>query len=1220
MFEKGFKPSKCKSLLKLVISRIALVRNKRGAQIRQLRKDVAQLLQSGQELSARKRVDIIMKEQNILDAYAVLEKFCELVLTRLAVIKAERSCPLDTKEAISSLIFAGSRCADLPELLDLRSIFEEHYGKQFIVAAAELQSGSGVNKVIIEKLSGRMLNEDLRVQLMKDIAAENRVQWSPQDSDMVLHSHVGLKSDQIENQKYPTGLVNKTSKDKPNVESNIPTASERGAVSPAPHAADVEQVQFIPFVSSERSSPPSRVVQEQRQFIPFVPFVSIKPSPPTSFIEAKTLDWEKDVSNLNRHKTRQSAQGLRTERETELLADKLSNHNLSFTQERMPNQDGDVYMQARSEMSKHIDGLACAEEILPTLPRKKHKEQHGANSFESGKGAEADSGKESDKRMDVSVEATIQHPQKFSVNKTEFYASQLPMTKIKTGSTGKDVKENVDRSSASADALPSFKPQPKPERTEKVSENESQQRRSKNEVDLNWTSGKESARRSSGYEDNLAQSEERESITNETLTRRSKYQDFQTPLQNQTEQPVRIIKHFSTLTSSESDDNSALIQRPSTRNARWTASSNFIKESQETSAEDEPNLDPSVFRNPRLSSPAQEGDVVHKGSRSDSRRHKPHEKEVLQDSSRVERVYKTGEIHSSNQEIESNDNDTEDLVVDSLKKGVARYRGRSKLKEHYESADMGAYVSGKSTFPYCGSDEDPLHQSSSANTVVQKIPVHFDGDDKSHFDEYNKHNLGEQSERMKREQFLVAKKHKLDYENDLQTRVGTQDSRRNCIEDKSSPYAYDISTEKNEWLKPRTKHSDESGFQAAVTGVLADRTEVAHRKLKWHSPSQEQQDTSSEGGRIQPLNAFDLQCEAEEVHSQDSHPTVQQFPIRKMETAKADKQEAVNPSLVRSKRTTGISVRSRLPGKTDESSKPKPAGQGGTIASNQYIEANDSNDPDTKYVQNIWSELPADVNPNQCASFEPPSALYLPLSRPSNETKDKTSSEANDVQKTSRDQNSTKTPPELISAQHYSTRQPTASYLPTAPLDEAKSTYRSGADQVQKGLRHRSPSPRTQRENSPVQYASSRQSAASNLPTAPPLDEAKSTYLSGADQVQKGLRHRSPSPRTQVENSPVQYASSRQSAAPYLPKSYPGLKAMDSTFAEVSDAQKALSYSPFSDQNHADSSPPEHPSSKLTPASNFPSSRPQITKIQTETCLSDDDLMTRFQALKAQLH
>lgn len=58
MLGKGFKTQKCKTLLKLAMARIKLLRNKRDLQVKQMRKEIAQLLTSGQEPSARIRVRV----------------------------------------------------------------------------------------------------------------------------------------------------------------------------------------------------------------------------------------------------------------------------------------------------------------------------------------------------------------------------------------------------------------------------------------------------------------------------------------------------------------------------------------------------------------------------------------------------------------------------------------------------------------------------------------------------------------------------------------------------------------------------------------------------------------------------------------------------------------------------------------------------------------------------------------------------------------------------------------------------------------------------------------------------------------------------------------------------------------------------------------------------------------------------------------------------------
>lgn len=60
-FEFFFSPVDCsKTSLKLASSRIKLLKNKRGAQVKQLKRELAQLLESGQDQTARIRVNLYL--------------------------------------------------------------------------------------------------------------------------------------------------------------------------------------------------------------------------------------------------------------------------------------------------------------------------------------------------------------------------------------------------------------------------------------------------------------------------------------------------------------------------------------------------------------------------------------------------------------------------------------------------------------------------------------------------------------------------------------------------------------------------------------------------------------------------------------------------------------------------------------------------------------------------------------------------------------------------------------------------------------------------------------------------------------------------------------------------------------------------------------------------------------------------------------------------------
>ncbi|CAL4996999.1 unnamed protein product [Urochloa decumbens] len=179
----GFRAAKCKTLLKLTIPRIKLLRNRRELQLRQMRRDIAKLLEAGQEATARIRVEHIIREENMMAAQEILELFSELVAVRLPIIEAQKECPIDLKEAISSICFAAPRCADLPELMQVQMMFATKYGKEFVAAASELMPDCGVNRQIIELLSIRPPPVDAKLKLLKEIAEEHEVDWDPSETE-----------------------------------------------------------------------------------------------------------------------------------------------------------------------------------------------------------------------------------------------------------------------------------------------------------------------------------------------------------------------------------------------------------------------------------------------------------------------------------------------------------------------------------------------------------------------------------------------------------------------------------------------------------------------------------------------------------------------------------------------------------------------------------------------------------------------------------------------------------------------------------------------------------------------------------------------------------------------------------------------------------------------------------------------------------------------------
>ncbi|XP_050226660.1 uncharacterized protein LOC126676483 [Mercurialis annua] len=172
---RRFRASKFKILAKLAISRVAILKNQRQVRYSLAKSDVIQLLNLGHQERALLRVEQMIKEQNLIDAFVMIENYCYLLLDRVMLLKKEKECHDEVKEAISSLIFASSRCGEFPELHQIRGIFVSKFGKELATRAIELRNNCGVNPKIIQKLSVRQPSFDIRLKVLKDTASENGI-------------------------------------------------------------------------------------------------------------------------------------------------------------------------------------------------------------------------------------------------------------------------------------------------------------------------------------------------------------------------------------------------------------------------------------------------------------------------------------------------------------------------------------------------------------------------------------------------------------------------------------------------------------------------------------------------------------------------------------------------------------------------------------------------------------------------------------------------------------------------------------------------------------------------------------------------------------------------------------------------------------------------------------------------------------------------------------
>ncbi|KAL1556931.1 hypothetical protein AAHA92_12483 [Salvia divinorum] len=123
------------------------------------------------------KVELAIIEQKTLDAYAMIEVYCHLLIERIEVIRDNKECPSELKEMAASLIFAASRCGRLPELEKIRQMLTSKYGKDFAYNAIEIRNNCGVHPKMVNKLSPLPASMEAKQNLLKKIAKDNNIAY-----------------------------------------------------------------------------------------------------------------------------------------------------------------------------------------------------------------------------------------------------------------------------------------------------------------------------------------------------------------------------------------------------------------------------------------------------------------------------------------------------------------------------------------------------------------------------------------------------------------------------------------------------------------------------------------------------------------------------------------------------------------------------------------------------------------------------------------------------------------------------------------------------------------------------------------------------------------------------------------------------------------------------------------------------------------------------------
>ncbi|EJW85496.1 hypothetical protein WUBG_03594 [Wuchereria bancrofti] len=183
----GTQYSKLKTNLRLAINRLKLLEKKKTEMALKSRSEIADFIANHKEDRARIRVEHIIREDFLVEAYELLEMYCDLILARFGLIQQIKHLDDGIAEAVINIIWAAPRVAtDVSEFKVINDQLTMKYGKTFAEAARnnQLEFPAKVSPKLIAKLSVQAPPKLLVERYMIEIAKCAGIPFTPDPNIM----------------------------------------------------------------------------------------------------------------------------------------------------------------------------------------------------------------------------------------------------------------------------------------------------------------------------------------------------------------------------------------------------------------------------------------------------------------------------------------------------------------------------------------------------------------------------------------------------------------------------------------------------------------------------------------------------------------------------------------------------------------------------------------------------------------------------------------------------------------------------------------------------------------------------------------------------------------------------------------------------------------------------------------------------------------------------
>ena len=161
-----------KVLIQLCQNKCKEEKDKKIEAINKIKSEIVKFIKENDMKSANTKTDILIKDENYVAVYDILDPIFELIKTKCNYIISTTECPEDLRNYLDSLLYATIRL-DIDELMIFKEKIIKIYGSDYVEIALN-NKDKKVNNDLVEKLKITTFSEEVIKERQNQLKSENQ--------------------------------------------------------------------------------------------------------------------------------------------------------------------------------------------------------------------------------------------------------------------------------------------------------------------------------------------------------------------------------------------------------------------------------------------------------------------------------------------------------------------------------------------------------------------------------------------------------------------------------------------------------------------------------------------------------------------------------------------------------------------------------------------------------------------------------------------------------------------------------------------------------------------------------------------------------------------------------------------------------------------------------------------------------------------------------------